>query len=169
MDVGCYTVSMARLVAGVASGLDGPVDPEGVDGLAHIGETSRVDEWATAVLRFPGDILASVNAGCMCSIDATLRIWGSEGNIQVPNPWFPGRAADTEVILVKRDGADLEEVRVPACQGRLYTIEADTVARWVAQRQAPSPCMTWEDSLGNMRTLDRWRESVGLVFDPERA
>ena len=169
MDVGCYTVSMARLMAGAASDLDQPLEPQAVSGVAHIGEISRVDEWATAVLRFPGDILANVSVGNMCSIDATLRIWGSEGNIQVPNPWFPGRAADTEVIHVKRDGAEVEEVRVPAQQGRLYTIEADTVARWIPQRQAPSPCMTWQDSLGNMRVLDRWRASVGLTFDPEQA
>ena len=167
MDVGCYTVSMARLVAGAALGQDGPAEPETVDGVAHIGEISRVDEWATAVLRFPGDVLANVSVGNMCSIDSTLRIWGSEGNVQVPNPWFPGRAADTETILVKRDGKDAEEVRVPSHQGRLYTIEADTVARWIPERQAPAPCMTWQDSLGNMRTLDRWRQCVGLTFDPE--
>jgi aryl-alcohol dehydrogenase-like predicted oxidoreductase len=28
--------------------------------------------------------------------------------------------------------------------------------------------MTWDDSLGNMRTLDQWRRSVGLVFDEEK-
>ena len=50
----------------------------------------------------------------------------------------------------------------------LYAIEADTVARHIAARQAPSPCMTWDDSLGNMRTLDAWRKAVGLVFDVEK-
>jgi len=28
--------------------------------------------------------------------------------------------------------------------------------------------MTWDDSLGNMRTLDQWRRSVGLSFDEEK-
>jgi hypothetical protein len=28
--------------------------------------------------------------------------------------------------------------------------------------------MTWDDTLGNMATLDAWRQSVGLVFDVER-
>jgi aryl-alcohol dehydrogenase-like predicted oxidoreductase len=55
---------------------------------------------------------------------------------------------------------------------RLYTIEADTVARHIASqllsRQAPAPCMTWADSLGNMATLDRWRKEIGLVFDNEK-
>src|SRR5260370_1250350 len=28
--------------------------------------------------------------------------------------------------------------------------------------------MSWTDSLGNMKALDQWRRSVGLVFDEER-
>ncbi len=50
----------------------------------------------------------------------------------------------------------------------LYAIEADTVAQHIGSRQAPYPCMTWPDSLGNMAALDAWRRSVGLVFDVER-
>ena len=34
-------------------------------------------------------------------------------------------------------------------------------------RQAPSPAMTWADSLGNVQTLDQWRQSIGLVFGCE--
>ena len=45
MDVGCYPVSMARLIAGA--------EPVAVRGAAHIGATSRVDEWATASLLLP--------------------------------------------------------------------------------------------------------------------
>ena len=28
--------------------------------------------------------------------------------------------------------------------------------------------MTWEDTLGNMATLDAWRAAIGLVFDVEK-
>ena len=28
--------------------------------------------------------------------------------------------------------------------------------------------MTWDDTLGNMRTLDRWREAIGLIYDAEK-
>jgi len=48
----------------------------------------------------------------------------------------------------------------------LYAIEADTVAAHLAARQAP--VMTWDDTLGNMKTLDRWRAAIGLVYDVER-
>ena len=50
----------------------------------------------------------------------------------------------------------------------LYAIEADTVAQYLDQRQAASPAMSWDDTLGNMRTLDRWRESIGLVYESEK-
>lgn len=29
--------------------------------------------------------------------------------------------------------------------------------------------MSWEDSLGNMRTLDQWRAALGVVYDGEIA
>lgn len=168
MDVGCYTVSACRLIAGAASGLDGAAEPDVVHGVAHIGERGRVDEWATGVLKFPGDLLANVTCGAMCGVGAVVRVWGSGGNLEVPNPWFPGRAQDAEKIILNRNGKDTEEVTVPAHNGLLYTLEADACAKHLADRQAPSPCMTWDDSLGNMRTLDRWRESIGLVFDIEK-
>ena len=169
MDVGCYTVSAVRLVAGAALDTDGPAEPVQVSGVGHIGEISRVDEWASAVLKFPGGVIANVTCGAMAAVGAVLRVWGSQGSIEVRNPWFPGRATETETILLSRTGKELTEVSVPAETGRLYAIEADTAAQHTGEGQAPSPCMTWADSLGNMRTLDLWREAVGLVFDPEQA
>jgi hypothetical protein len=50
----------------------------------------------------------------------------------------------------------------------LYALEADTVADHLEKRQAPSPAMTWDDTLGNMRLLDRWRAAIGLTYAFER-
>lgn len=165
MDVGCYCVSMARLVAGAALGQDF-ADPIEVKGCAHIGEENRVDEWATAVCKFPEDIVANLTTGIQVIVDPALRIWGSEGHIIVPNPWFPG-PKDNE-ILIYRDGEPQPQRVLVDAESPLYSIEADTVARYIRARQAPAPCMTWADSLGNMATLDRWRKDIGLVFDNEK-
>ena len=157
MDVGCYTMSMARLVAGE--------DPTEVKGAAFIGPVSRVDEQATAAVRFPSGAVAGLACGTQVSADSELRIWGAEGSIRVPNPWFPGERGNK--ILVQKTGETKPtEITVDGGAG-LYSIEADTVARYIEQQQAPPPCMTWEDSLGNMAALDAWRQSVGLVFDVE--
>jgi aryl-alcohol dehydrogenase-like predicted oxidoreductase len=66
-----------------------------------------------------------------------------------------------------RRGKEPETV-VVRCELPLYAHEVDTVTAHLAAGQAPSPCMTWADSLGQQHSLDRWRESVGLVFDAER-
>jgi len=167
MDVGCYPASMARLVAGAALGRDF-ADPLDVKAVGHIGAESRVDEWSSAVLRFEGDILASIACGIQVAVEPTLRVFGSEGSIYVAQPWFPGRDAPGRVVL-NRDGREPDTIAADA-EVPLYSVEADTVADALAAglTQAPSPAMSWADSLGNMRTLDLWRRDVGLVFDVER-
>jgi predicted dehydrogenase len=177
MDVGCYTASMARLIAGAATGREfaDPIDTSSglaLTGFAHIGQRSRIDEWATAAVLFPGDIVANLTCGIQVQVDMALRIWGSEGHIVVPNPWFPDHirpdSDGSTHILVYRDGETApQDIESPAGLP-LYAIEADTVARHIAHRQAPSPCMTWDDSLSNMRMLDAWRRAIGLVFDVEK-
>ena len=164
MDVGCYCASLARLIAGAALGKPF-ADPVRVRGTATIGATSRVDEWATAALEFEGGVLASLTCGSQVAVDASARIWGSSGHALVPNPWFPGRGESK--IILKRDGEATQELIVHSDRP-LYTIEADVVAQNLAARQAPHPCMTWEDSIGNQKLLDAWRADVGLVFDREK-
>lgn len=159
MDVGCYTASLARLVAGA--------EPSEVCGVAEIGPISRVDELATASLRWPGGILGSLVCGNEAHSSHEARIWGSQGHIHIPEPWFPG--AEDARIIVHKDGQEPEEFSVPG-GGGLYTIEADLVARCLdeGRTEAPAPAMTWADSLGNMALLDSWRRAVGLTFDAEK-
>lgn len=155
MDVGCYTMSMARLVAGA--------EPVEVRGSAHIGPVSRVDEQAVASVKFPNGAVANLACATQVAADSELRVWGSEGSLRVPNPWFPHEGQN--LILLTR-GGETQEIQVEGGLP-LYAIEVDTVARYLNDRQAPPPCMTPRDTLGNMRALDAWRESIGLKFAGE--
>lgn len=162
LDVGCYTVSMARLIAGAALGLPF-AEPLEIKGTGRIGETG-VDEWAAAVLKFPNDIIAQVSTGVQLNQENVVRVYGSEGSILVPSPWFCGEQTK---IVVNRQGEPPRDVEINA-GANIYTIEADAVAANIPNRQAPSPAMSWEDSLGNMRVLDAWRQAVGQIYDVER-
>jgi predicted dehydrogenase/aryl-alcohol dehydrogenase-like predicted oxidoreductase len=165
LDVGCYCTSMARLIAGAAIGKDF-AEPIEVKGTGHLGK-SRVDDYAIASLKFPNGILAHIAAGVHLSQENVVRIFGSEGRIHVPTPWIPSREAEPTTIVVHRVGKQPEEIVVESDR-HLYTMEADTVARYIERRQAAPPAMTWDDTLGNMRTLDAWRSSIGLVYDVEK-
>ena len=167
LDVGCYCTSLARLVAGVAAGSDF-AEPVDVKGTAFIGPTSRVDEYAVASLKFPGGILASLATGVNLRSDSVVRIFGSEGHIYIPSPWIPAReGGQTKIMIARHDETKPREIAIDSPVG-LYTIEADTVARHIEARQAPPPAMTWNDTLGNMKTLDTWREAIGMVYDAEK-
>ncbi|MDX2284071.1 MAG: Gfo/Idh/MocA family oxidoreductase [Bacteroidia bacterium] len=166
MDVGCYTMSMARLIAGAAHGKDF-ADPISVRGAGHIGEVSRVDEWAMATVAFEGGITANLVCATQVSVPNGVSIWGTEGNLQVPTPWFPGRKAGEEMSFVlHRDGKEPETILLPGGPG-LYTREVDLVEQYYDRREAPSPAMTWADSLGQQKALDAWRREIGLRFDTD--
>jgi len=167
LDVGCYTASMSRLIAGAAAGRDS-AEPIELAAFGHIGEETRVDEYAVASLRFPGDILAQLSTGVQLHQENVVRIFGTEGNIMVPSPWIPAKEPGETTIIVTRYGEEKPRVvRVKTDRG-LYAIEADTVAENIERRQAPAPAMSWDDTLGNMKTLDLWRQSIGLSYDLEK-
>ncbi|WP_296014223.1 aldo/keto reductase [uncultured Agrobacterium sp.] len=168
LDVGGYPVSMARLIAGAASGQPF-IEPTKVSGVAHLGQ-SGVDEWASAVLKFPNEIIAEVSCSIMANQDNVLRIIGSEGRIEVPDFWFAsghkGGVGKIDVIKGKeRQTIDVAEDRY------LYSFEVDAAGDAIrnTSQEFASPGMSWADTLGNLRVMDQWRASVGLEYGVETA
>jgi predicted dehydrogenase/aryl-alcohol dehydrogenase-like predicted oxidoreductase len=164
LDVGCYAASMSRLAAGAAQGKDF-AEPIDVRGMGHLCGTG-VDGWAIGELQFPGGLVAQIAAAIQLTMDNQVQIFGSDGSLVIPDPWIPNRDGGSSKILLQAK-EKTEEIVVEA-GAPLYTLEADTVAAHIDRRQAASPAMTWDDTLGNMRTLDRWREAVGVVYDSEK-
>lgn len=173
LDVGCYTASMARLIAGAAIGQPF-ADPIDVKGCGLLGPTG-VDHYAAATLKFDSGIVAEIITGVACRMPPEVAIYGETGSLLVPNPWLPSspcRAAkaplplDTRfptVSITHQSYRDSKSDGIVVTPDRdLFTYEADMVAAHIADRQAPA--MSWDDSLGNMRLLDRWRQAIGLTF-----
>lgn len=165
LDVGCYTTSMSRLVAGAAGGKLFE-DPVSVAGAGHVG-TTCVDEYAAAVLKFENGIIAQCATGILLSQDSVVRIYGTEGDILVPSPWFCSREAGESTIIVRRHGEKAPREVVVKSERGLYSFEADAVASYLKERQAPF--MSWADTLGNMKTLDRWRAAIKMTYEAEKA
>jgi predicted dehydrogenase/aryl-alcohol dehydrogenase-like predicted oxidoreductase len=164
-DVGCYPVSIARLIAGAVQGKPF-LDPTEVKAMAHLCQTG-VDAYAAAILRFDGDLLAEVSCGVGLRMmnAATVEIWGSDGRIFLPDPWCPSRYNRDPVRVEVEHYRDGDRSVVLDCPLDLYTYECDMVATHIEARQAPA--MSWDDTIGNMETLDRWRADVGLVYEQE--
>lgn len=160
MDVGCYPVSIARLIMGS--------EPEDITVSGALTE-SGVDAYSTALLRFSGDRSASIGTGVQLGLDNQVRIYGSRGRITLDAPWHPGKLGRDWSFTLDRDGSKPETIS-GSCEP-LYVLEADEVARCLAEGSIESPHMTHADSLGNATVLDNWRAGLNLTFTceaPER-
>ena len=157
-----------------------------VKGSGKIGPTG-VDHITAATLQFENGIIAEIITAIECNIPGEVSIYGSEGIITIPNPWLPSSPcrgakqplpADTAflpstIILQARQKRTSSEASseasseiIVAADRDLFTYEADMVANHIEARQAPA--MSWGDTLGNMRLLDRWREEIGVVYQQDQ-
>lgn len=168
LDVGCYPVSMARLIAGAVS--QRPfADPVAVKGAGHLGQTG-VDEWAAALLRFERGLIAEVSCAVSVQLDNVLRIHGSLGRLEIADFWFgSGKEGGTiEIVHISSEG-ERGIIAIPETRW-LYSFEADGVGDAVAvgRQEFSAPGMSWDDTLGNMAVLDAWRAEIGLRYPVER-
>jgi len=159
LDVGCYPLSLVRLVAGVVAGGE-LAEPETLRGTGFRGPTG-VEEIASASLRFASGMTAEVACALRHELGTRVVIFGERGRLILPNPWLPtgerlGRATTLVVHLENQPPRGIE-VRAPSPS---YALEADLLATTLPAQEAPWPAMTWADSLGNMRALDAWRAAT---------
>jgi predicted dehydrogenase len=135
MDVGCYCVSGLRLVAG---------EPERVFA-EQVLDAGGVDLSTSAVLRFGGDVTATLECSFAAPLGHALEVTGTEGRLVFADPWH-GRTA---VIEVHRDGGD---ERVEIEQADPYAHQLTNMARAVAG-EAP-PRLGRDDALGQARVIE---------------
>ncbi len=94
-----------------------------------------------------------------------MQLHGTQGWIDVPNPFTPGLLGQTEKIILHRRGRAPEEIAIPSPGVGLYAYEADAVAETLAQGGREVPLATWADTLGNARLTDAWLAGIGVPYD----
>jgi xylose dehydrogenase (NAD/NADP) len=135
MDVGCYCVSGARLLAG---------EPESVYG-EQVAAASGVDELFTGTLRFRDGVLAEIDCGLVLPGRDELEAIGEEGSIFLDDPWH-GR---TPVLEVRRDDGT-ERIELEAVDP--YRLELENMS--AAVRGRGEPLLGREDALGQARAIE---------------
>jgi D-xylose 1-dehydrogenase (NADP+, D-xylono-1,5-lactone-forming) len=134
MDVGCYCVSAARLVAG---------EPVSVSAQSVTG-ASGVDLRMAAVLRFGGDVLATIDCGLDVPARSGLEVVGSEGRLVLDDPWLASRPR----IVLER-GIEREVIKLKPVNS--YRLQLDDVS--AAIRDGRAPLLGRADALGQARTI----------------
>lgn len=168
LDVGGYTTSFARMVAGAALGKDF-AEPVSVQGAGYLHPETGVDAWACGILTFEKGIIAQIATGIGVAQESIVQIFGSDGKITIPNPYAAARAnAETGEIILHKRGAKPESLSIPSAITS-FGHEADVCGKAIMAglTQAAAPAMTSADTLGNIRTQDAWRKAIGLTYGSE--
>jgi predicted dehydrogenase len=134
MDVGCYCVSAARLLAG---------EPRSVIAEQVLGGDG-VDVVFAGAMRFADDVIAHFDAGMVMAARSALEAVGTDGRLVLGDPWH----CLTPVIEVHRpDGVELIDLE-PV---NSYMLEAENFS--LAIRGEAEPLLGREDATGQARTI----------------
>lgn len=147
MDVGCYCVSLSRMCFGE--------EPLACHYSAQIRD--GYDASAQGLLTFSGGRSAVLGNGVHCALTNDVRIYGSGGMIQLNDPW----KSENATVTVNGEAHD-----VSVTNAELYMHQADAVAEFFGAKECPY--VSIEDTLAQMRTLDRLRASAGITFAQEK-
>jgi predicted dehydrogenase len=142
-DVGCYPISYARSVLG-----ENPLE---VFGQQVIGPTG-IDDTFVGQMRFANDVLAQFDSSFVIPFVAFMEIVGSEGTLNIPNPYKPN---EDEKIYLTRNGRT-EIIRIPGQE--LYIGEVEDMADAILLGKQPR--VSLDDSRGNVMTITLLLESA---------
>ena len=131
MDVGCYTISGSRLVAGA--------EPVRVLGEQALGQ-SGVDTRFSGLLRFPSGVVAELAVG-FTSEARSLEVVGASGTLLSRDPWQG-----------ELGGIELNGVAVPVAADDAYRLEMENLSAAILGHGAP--LLGRADALGQARTVE---------------
>jgi D-xylose 1-dehydrogenase (NADP+, D-xylono-1,5-lactone-forming) len=136
LDVGCYCVSAARLLAGepTAATADWVIGPTGVE-IRMVGS-----------LRFADDVLLHFDSGFHLPDRSYLEVVGTHGSIRVDDPWH---CVDAGLhIQIQNEPPRTETIAA----ANSYRLELDEFA--AAVRGQPTSLLTRADAVGQAVALD---------------
>jgi D-xylose 1-dehydrogenase (NADP+, D-xylono-1,5-lactone-forming) len=135
MDVGCYCVSGARLLAG---------EPVSV-GAARVDGPTGVDMAFHGTLRHENDVVTQFEASFLAPRRQQLEIVGQDAVLTVQSPWRADWSGD---VLLTRNGAT---ERLDVTTANAYVLELENLAAAVSSET--EPLLGRDDALGQARVI----------------
>lgn len=142
MDVGCYSISVARLIYGR--------EPKSASGISEYDPEFKVDRLTSGLLDFETGT-SVFTCSTQCHKDQYVKIYGTQGKIELDWPFNPDFSKPT-VLKANIDGIDITEEFEPCNH---FTLQGDAFAEAILENK-PAP-ISLADSIGNMKVIDSVR------------
>ena len=160
MDVGCYPLSMCKLLAGRI--LNKPyADPISIEASGNLDETG-VDRNSKARILFSENIEANISCAINEEYKNNLEIISGDYKLSVSQPWHCGQFQDGHSsIKVYSKNKIVDEISFKDDVG-LFTREIDHASECILNNKLESHLISHADSQSIMLWLDKWRKELGI-------
>jgi len=142
MDVGCYSVSSARLIFGE--------EPKSVSGFSDLDPEFGTDRLTSGLMTF-GAGSSVFTCSTQSHYDQYVKIYGTNGMIEIDQPFNPDFSKVT-VLNIMMEGGATHETFDPCNH---FTLQADAFAKCIFD-DTPLP-VPLTDSIANMEVIDSIR------------
>jgi aryl-alcohol dehydrogenase-like predicted oxidoreductase/predicted dehydrogenase len=158
MDVGCYPLSMSKLLAGRI--LNKPyADPISIEASGNLDETG-VDSNSKARILFSENIEANISCAINEEYENNLEIISDDYKLSVSQPWHCGQFQDGHSsIKVYSKNKLVDEISYKDEVG-LFTREIDHASECILNNKLESDLISHNDSQSIMLWLDKWRKEL---------
>ncbi len=145
MDVGCYPLSLMRLITGE--------EPTKVAAFANFGADSGVDEMLSAILHFPSGVLAHFDCGIRVIRTNTYEIRGTEGRILTSEAFTMNSTTSTTIRYWQGQDSHIDPIMETIPAVNHYTLMAHDFADAILNKRPPR--YPSSDAVAQMRAIDR--------------
>jgi len=162
LDVGCYPMSMSRMLIGLINGksFSDPVEFEVKSEL----NKENIDLYSEAVLAFEGNCSAKIVSSINRKLENSIKITDGEKTLIVDQPWHCGEYTNkvSEILLMEKNK---ESKRLPIkAKESIYSNEINHFSEMLNSSRNESNKISHLDSYGNALSLDRWRKKAGVKY-----
>ena len=161
LDVGCYPLSMARLIAGTIDGKPF-LDPISMEVSGELDSTG-VDADSTAKITFNDKIQAEIKTAIVNEYTNDLIIESGDSKLEVSQPWHCGQFQDGKSSIKLTLNNKESEIPIVDDVG-LFTREINEASDCILQGNLESEAMSHKDTFGNMLWLERWYLETGVKY-----
>ena len=165
LDIGCYPMSMSRMIIGIQEGKDfsNPINLEAKGILSN----NKIDLYAEAKLDFANGSKATISSSINKALQNKVIIKNKETKLEVFEPWRCGEDIGRKSSMTLTHDGKKEDIHFNESIG-IFTFEIDHFSDVFLTDSLESNLVSHADSHGNMIWLDAWRKSIGVFYAEDR-
>ena len=165
LDIGCYPMSMSRMVVGIQEGKSF-TNPTNLKSKGTLSE-NNVDLYAEAKLEFSNGSTAQISSSINQILPNKVIIKNQRTTLEVVEPWRCGEDVGRKSSIFLSHEGKKEEIQFNEPIG-IFTFEIDHFSEVLLSGSIESNLVSHSDSHGNMIWLDTWRKSIDVYYSEDK-